>query len=560
MKQRWFLAFAFIFSFYFLLATSTPADAAQPRRFRRAMPSEAQKPAQFEKKPLIEVDPYDVVIPEEAGRIKEVHKAENPKGVVVHIQDAHCNYEAQANIAKIVEHLIKNYQVSLAAVEGSTGLIDTTPFRTMASKDSKSEIADYYMKKGRVTGPEYLSITGPYNFTLWGIEDEDKYLNNYDAFLKTIKFQEEMKKYCAELKLVIDTLKARIYPAELKEFDNRLTSFTDKFESFTEYADLLEQKSREKKLNMRDYKNFVLQMKAKFLEKKINFDKVDKERAKLVDELGKTLDKETLSQLVVKSLSYRLAKISSNDYYDYLTQVVEKAKFDLKEYPNLEKYIEYSKAFHSIDTFDLLLEAEKIEEAIKETMFTEKDQKELDRLAKHLRMLTQMYDLSLSKEDVRYYNEHKKEFALKNFTAFIDKHAPKHKLYFTIEPGPKIKAADKYVPAMQAFSKGVEAVDTNRTVTEDFYKYAMIRDEVLVKNTVKKMEEANQKSCFMVTGGFHTHGVTHQLKEQGYSYLVISPRITKDDPTNPYIEVMMGQQNSFQNMLSGFETGQVPKE
>lgn len=533
--------------------------ASQPRRFRRAAPTGVENKGTFEKRPLAEVDPYEIVIPEDAGRIKEVYKAPNAKQVVVHIQDAHCNYEAQSNISKVVEHLIKNYVLNLAAVEGSTGMIDTSPFRNMPNQESKVEVADYYMKKGRVTGPEFLSITGPYNFTIWGIEDEDMYLNNYDAFLKTIKFQTEMEKYCAELKLVIDTLKARLYNKELKEFDNRLVSFTDKFESFTEYADFLEENARSHKINLRKYTNFVAQIKAKYLEKKINFDKVDKERAKLVDELGKVLEKDVLSDLVVKSLSYRLAKISSDDYYEYLTQVVEEAEFDLAAFPNLKRYIDYSKAFHSIDSFHLLLEAEKIEDDIKNKLFTGKDQRELDRLAKHLRIMTQMYALELSKEDVKYYNKNKKDFSLKTFTKFIDKHAPKNKLFFTIQPGPKIKAAKKYVPAMEAFSDGIEALDTNRTVVEDFYKYAMIRDNVLVKNTLKKLNDSNETSCVMVTGGFHTTGVTQQLKEKGISYLVISPRITADDPGNPYIDVMTSQQNSFQNILTGFESGEVPE-
>lgn len=560
MRYRLSLSGLLLLAGFIFFASIPDVEGAQPRRFRRAVPLNTKQSGTFEKKPLNEVNPYDVVIPEDAGRIKEVYKAPESKGVVVHIQDAHCHYEAQSNISKIVEHLIQNYVLNLAAVEGSTGEIDTSPFRNMPNQDSKIEVADYYMKKGRITGPEYLSITGPYNFSIWGIEDEDMYLNNYDAFLKTIKVQEEMGKYCAELKLVIDTLKARMYPSELREFDNRLTSFADKFESFTEYADLLENSARKKKINLRRHKNFVLQMKAKYLEKKINFKKVDKERGQLVEELGKVLDKDTLSDLVVKSLSYRLAKISSDDYYEYLTNVVETAKFDLKDYPNLQKYIEYSKAFHAIDTFELLLEAEQIEDDIKETMYTAKEQKELNKLAKHLRIMTQLYDLSLSKEDVRYYNKHKKEFALKNFTDFIDKHAPKLKLYFTIEAGPTIKAAKKYVPAMEAFSEGIEAVDTNRKVTDDFYKYAMIRDDVLVKNTLKKLADDKETACVMVTGGFHTQGVTRQLKDNGYSYIVISPRITENNPDNPYIDVMTSQQNSFQNILTGFESGEVPEE
>lgn len=540
-------------SLIFFFAAATISLAAEPRRFRRAVSMEAGKPAASAavvKIPLIQVNPYDVVIPEEAGQIKEVYKAPQHEKVIVHVQDAHCNYEAQTNIAKIVEHLVKNYSVSLLAVEGSTGLIDTTPFRSMPNPESKKEVATYYMKKGRLTGPEFLSITGPHLFTIWGIENQDMYLNNYDAFLKAMKFQEEMKKYCKELRLVIDTLKARMYPPDLKEFDQKLTSYADKFESFDEYSTLLEKmvklqkipltEEREKKTKAPKYKNFLLQRKAKYLEKKINFDQVDAERMALVDALGKVLDKDELSNLLVKSLSFRLAKITSEDYYDYLIGLVEKMKFNLKDYPNLVNYIEYSKAFHGIDSFELLLECEQLEEAVKETMYKNNDQRELNRLSRHLRILTQLFELSLSKEDVQYYNDHTKEFTLKTFTSFIDKHAPKYKIPVQL-------------------SSGIESIDANRAVLDDFYKYAMIRDGILVENTLKKMQEDNQNSVVMITGGFHTHGLTKNLKEKGISYIVISPRITREDQENPYVEVMTSQQNAYENMLTGFESGTVPE-
>ena len=51
-------------------------------------------------------DIIDLVIPVEWGRIREIYKgSKGSEQVIVHIQDAHCNYDAQNNIENILSRL-----------------------------------------------------------------------------------------------------------------------------------------------------------------------------------------------------------------------------------------------------------------------------------------------------------------------------------------------------------------------------------------------------------------------------------------------------------------------
>jgi len=88
--------------------------------------------------------------------------------LVIHIQDVHCNYEAQSNIAKILESLARRYGLSLVAVEGAEGAIDTSWFKAFPDEEVRKEVADYFMKRGEITGPEFLSITTGYPLRLFG--------------------------------------------------------------------------------------------------------------------------------------------------------------------------------------------------------------------------------------------------------------------------------------------------------------------------------------------------------------------------------------------------------
>ena len=49
-------------------------------------------------------------VPEGIGFIKDVHVPVNSRGkLVINIQDLHCNYKAQKNIAAIIDYLVKTY-------------------------------------------------------------------------------------------------------------------------------------------------------------------------------------------------------------------------------------------------------------------------------------------------------------------------------------------------------------------------------------------------------------------------------------------------------------------
>ena len=101
-------------------------------------------------------NPENIVIPREFGLVKSKFTGKDDR-LVIHIQDAHCNYEAQSNIVKILENLNKNYNVSLVSVEGADGVIDTSWFKAFPDDEVRKEVADYFMKKGEITGAEFLS-------------------------------------------------------------------------------------------------------------------------------------------------------------------------------------------------------------------------------------------------------------------------------------------------------------------------------------------------------------------------------------------------------------------
>ncbi|MFH1790652.1 MAG: hypothetical protein ABH885_01540, partial [Candidatus Omnitrophota bacterium] len=478
-----------------------------------------------------------LAIPRDFGTVKERCPGSGD-GMVMYIQDAHCNYEAQTNIAKILEYLIKEYNVNFVAVEGADGIVDTSWFKAFPDNDIKQEVADYFMKKGEITGAEFLSITSDYPFTIYGAEDRKYYVENLNSFLESYPHRDEFMQYYANIKGALNNLKKYIYSGELNSLDENINKHHDKEMKFADYVRYLADTSKKYGVNTADYKNFSILLNALKYEKDIDFDVVNDERAVLIDELSKKLPKDNLSELVSRSLSFKLGKIDGNTFYQYLAKLANENEIDIpKKYKNLEKYIMYTEIYSQIDNERLFDEIELIVDAIKAKMFKNDDQRELDKLWKDVTIIIGFMKIELTNKEYEYYQAHKASFRPDDFVAFINNQSARYGLSYNME-----------VP-----DEGLTRV-FGRLI--DFYEIALKRDKILVDNMFKGMDGKKTDVGVLITGGFHTKGITKFLKEKNTSYVVIAPSIT-EDVESPYISVLTGQKTPFEELLSRAETAEL---
>lgn len=470
-----------------------------------------------------------LAIPRDYGIIKERANGGNGK-LVLYIQDAHCNYEAQNNISKILEYLIKNYKIDFVAVEGADGIVDTSWFKAFPDEDIKREVADYFMKKGEITGAEFLSITSDLPFTIYGAEDRKYYIDNLNSFLDSYPHKEEFIRYYTSIKSALGKLKNYIYTSELRDLDNKTSEHKDKKIKFADYVGYLNDLAAKKRIDIKNYQNFSVMIEALKYEKNINFDIVNDERAVLIDELSKKLSKEKLTELVNRSLEFKLGKIEGNAFYSYLAQLAEENDITLsKNYENLARYIVYSKIYAKIDNEKLFDEIDVLVAAIKDTMFQNDDQRTLDTLWKNVTVILGFINIELTNKEYDYYSRNKENFGPAGFISFINKYSARFGLSYNVD-----------IPDEELSSVFTKLID--------FYEIALKRDEILVNNMFKGMKGKKTDVAVLITGGFHTKGVTKFLKEENASYVVISPSITQD-AESPYIAVLTGQKTPFEELL-----------
>ncbi|RKY40669.1 MAG: hypothetical protein DRP85_08180, partial [Candidatus Makaraimicrobium thalassicum] len=472
----------------------------------------------------------DIGIAIDSGTVKSRYSGDKDK-VIVHIQDAHCNYEAQSNINDILEQLTKECGMDMISVEGAEGIVDTAWFRAFPDAEIRKEVATYFMKKGEITGAEFFSIISDYNGTIFGAETRDYYVKNLKAFTQVYPYKEIIENYFVNTRTIANRLKSIIYPARLKELDSRIRAFGDKELELSDYADYLHKAASVQGIELGDCPNFNKLLQTLEYENKIDFDVVDGERSEYIDVLSKKLSKERMTELVTHSIRFKKGHIKAVDFYSYLRQLAKEHNIAIvQEYPNLFYYHIYTKLYDGIDNEKLFREIKTVETRLKKKLFKNEDQEKLDRYSDMLDMFVDLVNIELTNEDYEVFKGYSDEFSIEDVLSFLEKLCDKYNLNYAID-GVPVQILEQ-IPNMI-----------------DFYEIAMKRDNALIDNTLKRMKEKGRDRCVLIAGGFHTKGIKNLLEKKGISYVVVTPKITKD-VESPYIKVLTNQRTSLEDIIT----------
>lgn len=467
--------------------------------------------ALLQKKPL----PIDVVIPEGAGHIVESYKANVPEEtqkVVVHIQDIHTNYEAQMNLCKIITSLIKQNQLKLIMVEGGWGNVSLSYLRSYADKDRRLEVAEEYLREGKISGEEYLDITSDYDIILEGVEEEALYRQNLEEFFKIEEFRHKANEELTVLKDAVSKIKKKSYPPKLIELEKAKESYDKEELSLAEYYRKIDYFAKKSDIVLSEYQNFRAFIAITEAEKNIDFAEVEKERSRLIEKISKKLTKQDLAELVTKSLEFKLNKYTPAEYHNYLLAQAQGVSEPMEEYPQLNKYVVYVTSHESIDTAKLFEEAEELFNIVGDKLVLNPRQKELKAISRSIDVLDNFLNLKLIPRDFEYYKEHKDTFITANWINFLNSEIERL----------KVKSSNT-VPAC--------TIDTNLATLVMFYDIANKRDNIFIDNTIRLMDDNLAKISVLISGGFHTPALTEKFKERDISYIVVAPHTTEEtDP------------------------------
>ncbi|MEW6536186.1 MAG: hypothetical protein AB1454_11280 [Candidatus Auribacterota bacterium] len=489
--------------------------------------------------PLLAADPEmrvesssdlkNIIVPTDYGKIEDQFEGLEEQ-IIVHIQDVHSNYEAQKNIASIIKQLSSKNDINLLGIEGASGPFMIDQFHVFKNQKVREKVADYFMKTGKFNGAEYLAYSRDLPLTLYGIEDAQTYLKHYAMFREPLKFNKEYTAYYEQAATLINAIKNVIYSDELKEMDAKLMAQENGEITLVDFSNYLKDLLLKHNFILKDYKNFARLVTLDHLEKQIDFDNVNKERTGLINYIGPRLEEEEIQEIREVSLAFSKESITSDDYYKYLKNLADAKEIDISRFPNIAFYFKYLDMFGKLDFTELVKEKDELVRLLKEKLFTTDDQRTVNAVSDSLLLMSKLFALRVSNEEFKKYQAMRENITDKWIKSSLSDIAQKYDIpsSFTAE---------------FTFNDKFEAID-------NFYKLAKVRDKQLLDNTLSFMKEEDSNTAVLISGGFHTIGMTEMMKEQDVSYVVVAPTITKEHDYNKYISNMTGQEDTMDTLFS----------
>jgi|GEM_PF-4998914 len=453
-------------------------------------------------------------LPRELGDVAERDAARNSSDqVVIHIQDAHCDYNAQRKISDIIAYLNREYGIDAVNLEGGSGGYDLSVFENIGEAEARDQAADQFVQKGLMNGAEHFAVNNPGKVTLWGAEDAGLYRKNLIAFREFFEYREEADKCLNELERALMSLKERIYSKDLSELDANSSAHDRQEISFKDYAAYLVENALRKKIDIVVFDNMRLFSRSLDLEKNIDFKKADRERALVVDALSGVLSKAEFEELAGLIVRFSRGAISQKDFYDFLARKSAELKIDMAAFPEFRKYTEYIILCDDVDWIKAAEEAKDLEIALKEKLFENDRQRKLDELSGNLTLLKKLFRITLTEEEYTYYKTHESLFKTENYTTF-----------FTEE---------------NVSAGAVSELDAYQRMMAPFYAYAFKRDKAFMRNI--RFSETGREVAILITGGFHSRNLRALCKKGNISYISIVPEFNADVRDNPYLNLLAGK-------------------
>ncbi len=521
-KKAAALLFSFVFFVSFVLSDASAVVDVAP------MPYDMSAPVPTVFAPL-KMDNFS--LPAHLGEIKLKNQGAGDK-FVIHIQDAHCNKYAQVKIADTIDYLTEEYGISVVNLEGGVGGYDLDIFTSITGDAIRREVALHFVKTGEINGAEFFAVNNPGRVKLWGIEDKDLYLANLKIYRDSLLYKEDVNKYLGEIQHVVSNLKRHMFSRDLFELHNAYTSYKAGDTEFKEYLSFIVRVAKSAGISIKQFENVFKLKRTIDMEADIDFKKANKERDLLVDELKKRLSKQETRELMSKTLAFKTKRISRKSFYDYLLYKARVLGLDSHEFTELSDYIIYVTTYEGINRFKVIDELDDLEKEIKEPLFTDAGQRELDVLDKNLTLTKNIFEVSLTKKDYKYYLFNKDSFAVNKYRYFFEEYAPKYKVEAKL-------------------SKNITDLDTYLDNIGGFFEYSFLRDEAFMRNMKYTRTSDGKEIAIVLMGGFHTENFCQMMEEKNISYVSILPNFKSGkDYKNPYFDILAGQTTDVQKMIA----------
>ena len=472
--------------------------------------------------PFAAENPAGIAVPFEFVTLKEIHPSKNGR-LIIHVQDAHANLSGQENAAGALESLMKAYGISLVFVEGGDRDVTLDDIRKMAPAEGWKIAAKRLLYEGIISGHEYLSLVSDQPLRLIGVEYEDLYMQNLDAYSGLVDRRKEALVYIHRIRTSLDRVKNKLYPKELLDYEALKDASHKRLLALARAA----------RLDLaRDFPELSRLAAIQDKENTMDFGKAGAEEEELLRQISIKGGPDAVRPLIAASKTAGESQVSNLLVLNRMLDLARENGVDTAPYAALLRYREYLAGFTSLDFSLVIDEMDEAETKVYEALLATDAAKKIRAIDRYVRLLEKGYNIQMSSKEFDLMNRNKGFFRDPAWQAFLNGELA------------KLGYVEDLVPYRACLADGQESL-------ERFYDLVNRRDFVFMENIDRVMSEKNQKTAFLVTGGYHTQHLTELMREAGYGYVVLSPIVTAETDHAKYEELLLAPLEEARRQKSG---------
>ena len=484
-------------------------------------------------------EPRQLTVKDQHGRVIESYSGSSDK-LVICVSDRHADYTAQLNIASLIGEFTSRYGLNLVCLEGASKPLDTSFYDEFPDGHEKEKVAKYFLQKGFFTGSEYFKIMNKdLSLNTVGVENKEYYLEHIDKFQKNQLEKNLVTAYITALETNISAVKEKLYNQGLKDIDVLIEKFENKEIELADYIAELTALSKNTGVSINNYPNLDRYNRLNKKEKTINFSKADIQREKLINTLSKSLSKSESKELIGKTLQFKLQKITPENYYSYLYTLylyLYAIKGDIEEegYTDLVEYVDYIRLARDIDFLEISDELNSFVTDLQNAFCENPRQERIVKYSKTINILFDLYDLKVTRDIMNFIKNNPLAFNIALIENYI-----------------KSLGEELSIPITPELAMNPVTENAIRNAFA-YYTLAIDRDYAMINNTLQSINHYNTNMAVLVTGGFHTKGITNILREKSISYVVVSPTPGSGEYDEVYVNRMLGRQMDVHQLANFF--------
>ncbi|MDR1417835.1 MAG: hypothetical protein LBI80_01535 [Endomicrobium sp.] len=454
----------------------------------------------------------DFTLPYSYGKITAANYARSDT-VIINIQDLHLHAEVQKNIENIISTFDKEFGLKNVYLEGAYGQVDTSWIANIKDKDKKEKTINSIFATGALTGAEYYSAMSNKPTIIKGLESQEPYLNNLKRFGDILYAQDEIVRIFNSMEGNVKYLKSLYFNRKQNKIEELSKKYMSGDLDAKKYFVLLNKYADSLGVDLNKYENINLYIELLNLGRQIDYDRSTKELQLLILKL-----KELLPYGAYKMMLDSTSDFSDIDrVYTYLVRLSRKNNIDLSiNFPELNKFFSYIELSEKINPMDMLKEEQRLKDELNIAFSYDDGEKEIAFLSGFMTYLKDYLSSKITSDDYNYYEKNIKKFK---------------RLWIKYIDNQKLKSLSKYENTAEKFYKinldrnnyfmeNIDVIKDVGKISKEFPQDLSETDKV-----IQSLKEAKNVSV-VITGGFHTQGVSDMLKEQGISYIVITPNVS----------------------------------